>query len=419
MLFAAIIDAGLIPFFIFTAMVSRTQYTEPSDTNGRWGTLFGDEVRTHKIVFANFLLSVVNGGFHLISLITSVYLTMIFRKISRLPPDMNPLEDNLTSRHKRNKSSLSVAPVEAGRKRDSHLSAPLIDPSRTVPFMHTRTESSSPHRRPTSSNRVSRTDLSSPVYQQPQSQRSSRVGINRSPNRSPSQSPTKHASMYADSRPPSTRPASTHPPSIRPQSAHPSISSSNWFAYPSPSPSPDHTSPVQHPPELEHLRIPNQSPQFLHSDRITPRPLEMNPPTPCQSSFSRPRTLTPTTNNERGSPYIEEDSGFAYLHEHSRPSSTITLNENYPPIPNAKPKHSPRPSVNQRDSFGTTGGKARFYGDLYGSVGVNGGERQGQTRVVSSGHDAGMTGVGGILRGREVSGKVVEEGRGMGMGMAF
>ncbi|KAL9117109.1 MAG: hypothetical protein Q9187_006357 [Circinaria calcarea] len=402
--------------------MSHTQYTKPVDTEGRWRTVFGNDPDNQKIIFSTFLFSVVNGSFHLISLVLSIYLAMIFRKISKLPPDMNPLEDNLTSRHKRNKSSLSVGPMEAGKNRDSHLSAPLMDPSRTVPFMHTRTESytsiSSPTRRPASNHRVSRTDLPSPVYQQPPSQRSSRANISRSPH----QSPTKHTSMYADSRPPSTRPVSTRSPSTRPQSAHPSISSGNWFAYPSPSPSPDHTLPVQHPPELEHLRIPTYSPQFLNSDRLTPRPLEMNPPTPCQSSFSRPRTLTPATGNERKgqTPYIEEDSGFAYLHEHSRPSSTVTFNENNIQAQNQKPKHSPRPSVNQRDSFGTAGGKARFYGDLYGSVGVQGGQSQGQARVVSSGHDAGMRGnLRGNLRGREVSGKMVEEGRGEGMGMAF
>ncbi|KAL8825879.1 MAG: hypothetical protein Q9170_007619 [Blastenia crenularia] len=147
MIFAAILDAGVIPFLVLTAIMARDQYVEPSDTPGHWASLFMFDTATTKIIETTYLVSVVNGTLHLLSLIISIYLAIIFRKISNLPPDMNPLEDNLTSRHKRNKSELldnrtSQTSTAASSKRDSRVSEPLILPVRSVPFMHTRTESS-------------------------------------------------------------------------------------------------------------------------------------------------------------------------------------------------------------------------------------------------------------------------------------
>lgn len=50
------------------------------------------------------------GGMHFLSLCISLWLALKFRQIVRMPPDCNPLEDNLTSRqHKRNKSSVATA----------------------------------------------------------------------------------------------------------------------------------------------------------------------------------------------------------------------------------------------------------------------------------------------------------------------
>lgn len=397
MLFAAIFDAGLIPFFVFAALISRTEYTEPADTTGRWKTLFNEEAADYKILYSTFLISVVNGGIHLVSLLISIYLGVVFRKISRLPPDMNPLEDSLTSRHKRNKSSLldnrmsQATTATSSTNRESRVEDPLISPVRTVPFMQTRNNShtnisSLPH--PDFSPRDSRPDISAPLYNQESSHRSSRTKIQDYPsNQAPStrnsrtyfpnliqahqpttqptvpnltRSPTKSSSIYS---------SSTTTATARPPSTVPSLPDSNWITHPSPSPSP---SP---PRELNYLRNkPNYQPLLQTSsfeyapndENFPPRPLEMNPPTPPFERQERrvrdnQRALTPGTGNMG--------------------------QKNWGP--------------------GMVGiGKARAWGGMGGAG-----------RVVSrSGvevRDGGILPSGGV-RAREVSGKVMEEGRGIG-----
>ncbi|KAL9023994.1 MAG: hypothetical protein Q9196_006836, partial [Gyalolechia fulgens] len=342
MIFAAILDAGVIPFLVLTAIMAHDQYLEPTDTPGHWASLLMYTTATTKIIETTYLVSVVNATLHLISLSISIYLAVLFRKISSLPPDMNPLEDNLTSRHKRNKSEIpdsraSQASTAINSKRDSRVEEPLISPVRSVPFMHTRNESSVnlntvPH--PHLSPRASRTNISARLYDQPLSHRSSRTNTrqstsySQSPSRQVSQtnlkprplstnhyryadpvsppdgptllrSPTKSSSVYTDdiaSRPTSTRPTSTRPPSTHPFSTAPSLppppsectetksdDDSNWMTHPSPSPSP--------PVEFKHLRNSNpyqplpQSSPYENIENRTPKPLEMNPPTPVNAHF--------------------------------------------------------------------------------------------------------------------------------------
>ncbi|MCJ1404282.1 hypothetical protein MMC11_007507, partial [Xylographa trunciseda] len=370
MLFAAIVDAGLIPFFVFTGMMARAQYTEPSDTTGHWGTLFGDDSATFKIIYSAFLLSVVGGGLLLVSLCISIYLAVMFRKIAKLPPDMNPLEDNLTSRHKRNKSSISAPLIEVTNQ-EKHLSAPLMDSPRAVPFLHTRTDSSdsrAPHRRPGNSNRSSNVDLS--TYEQPSSNRSSRANLS-VPNGFPAQQvsettyqqPVSNRSSRTNfSRPiePTPQPTThntraTHrSPNYLLSSSSSSSSSttSNWTTHPSPTPSPPRST---YPPELQHLRPAHQTPptpipcaqkpnRYANFANMTPRPLEMNPPTPPIASGAR--ALQPTSGNNA-------------THDH-------------------QPQHGQRPRHHGRgDSFGVVGDKARYYGALHaagkkGRVGSSG-----------------------------------------------
>lgn len=47
------------------------------------------------------LASVVSAGLHAVTVLIGGYLIYMFRKIAELPPDMNPLEDNLTRRTKK------------------------------------------------------------------------------------------------------------------------------------------------------------------------------------------------------------------------------------------------------------------------------------------------------------------------------
>jgi hypothetical protein len=143
MVFAAMTDTGLIPFLFFSALMAHGDYT--SNAYG-WGTLFATSSASYKIIYAFYLISVVVGSLTFVSLVLGVYLAILFRKIAQLPPDMNPLEPNLTARpHKRNKSELtdkhmssSTASLTNRMSRTSDSSAPA---SRRVPFMHTRTDS--------------------------------------------------------------------------------------------------------------------------------------------------------------------------------------------------------------------------------------------------------------------------------------
>ena len=504
MLFAAMVDAGLIPFLVFTALISHTQSIEPVNAPDHWSTLFGNDQATVNIVYGTFITSVVTGTFHLVSLAISIYLGVIFRKISRLPPDMNPLEDNLTSRHKRNKSSLldnrmSQTSTSTDRVRESKAEDPLMDIP-TVPFMHTRNDSysnitnvshpnasarasrtnlstrfynqppahrsthteiegpfydlplsqrstqtkihsenndqsrsryechsnttSSPHLN--TSNKVSLADLATPFYDQSPAHRSPHTEIKgpfydqqsalnrssrtmfpvlsqgespakhtnqptviRSPTKSSSiysnttnhtnqtdqptitRSPTKSSSIYSAST--ITTLAMSRPASTRPRSTAPSLPDSNWITHPSPSPSP--------PRELKHL-LNKQSYQPL--SQISPfeyttnnenyRPLEMNPPTPPLNQQKRrggarveQRALTPGTGN------LGQGGGWAP---------------------------------------GIVGmGKAKAWGGM-GTSGPAG--TGGVGRVISrSGVEVQERGIlpSGGIRAREVSGKVMEEGR--------
>ena len=145
MLFAVTLDAGLLPFLGFSAVMARNEYT--SSMYG-WGTLFGDAKTTWYIKYSFFLLCVIEAGLLLVGMFIGIYLAVLFRKIDKLPPDMNPLEPNLTARpHKRNKSELTLVDKHMSQtslvseNRLSNTADPVIIPGRRVPFMHTRTDS--------------------------------------------------------------------------------------------------------------------------------------------------------------------------------------------------------------------------------------------------------------------------------------
>ena len=84
------------------------------------------------------LTSIVSVGLHAVSVFIGGYLIYMFRKIADLPPDMNPLEDNLTSRskpaksskHKYKNSDMSTLIGEGNDKRLSEISA--RDSNRTL-----------------------------------------------------------------------------------------------------------------------------------------------------------------------------------------------------------------------------------------------------------------------------------------------
>lgn len=137
---------------------------------GRWRTMFPTDEETNKVLTTIWLTAVTVAGLHLASLFLDLYLLIVFRKISKLPPDMNPLEDNLTSRrknkHKHKNSSMSaLTPLTGDNEKrfskqstvaserfsqnDPLLSRDIPSPNKNqVAFIHTRTNSDmtySPH----------------------------------------------------------------------------------------------------------------------------------------------------------------------------------------------------------------------------------------------------------------------------------
>ncbi|KAJ5604401.1 hypothetical protein N7510_009555 [Penicillium lagena] len=138
-LFASTLDAGLIPFYIFTAFMAHGEWTEKAYN---WGTLFQNASFTVKFAEVMFICSAANAGLHSISFTLSIFLAVIFRKIAHLPPDMNPLEDNLTARPRKKRIRDEMDEKHMSQSTlNSTVEDPLIDPPRTIPFMHTRGQS--------------------------------------------------------------------------------------------------------------------------------------------------------------------------------------------------------------------------------------------------------------------------------------
>ncbi|EOD43603.1 hypothetical protein UCRNP2_9684 [Neofusicoccum parvum UCRNP2] len=141
--FAVVIDTGLIPFYVFTALLANSNRQEAPGTEGRWRTVFTTDDATDKILLTTWLTSVTTGGLHLISIGLGLYLILVFRKIARLPADLNPLEDNLTSRrstrHKHKTSSLSDITL-APEKRFSDMSGSTVVSSPTRSMSPTKLE---------------------------------------------------------------------------------------------------------------------------------------------------------------------------------------------------------------------------------------------------------------------------------------
>ncbi|KAK3398515.1 hypothetical protein B0T20DRAFT_411338 [Sordaria brevicollis] len=127
-------------------------YTTRKD-GSTWGTLLPDKSVLQYFIPAVQYGLIGAGGLHVISIGISVFLAIQFWRICKMPPDMNPLEDNLTSRaHKRNKSSVVSISTYAdddnrpGTMAGSHRDFSIHDVGdlprpRAVPFMHTRQSS--------------------------------------------------------------------------------------------------------------------------------------------------------------------------------------------------------------------------------------------------------------------------------------
>lgn len=160
-----------MPLYAFGALSVRTK-------SEVWVTRLSDQALMDTFKPVLFYTFVAAGGLHLISLSIAGWLGFMFRKISLMPPDMNPLESHLTARpkHKRNKSSVMTASTMDSDNRMSMSPSARreslvpqqgvhdgIEAPRTIPFSHTRNGSST-----TVGTRDSRTRFPpSPQHQRP------------------------------------------------------------------------------------------------------------------------------------------------------------------------------------------------------------------------------------------------------------
>ncbi|KAL9057538.1 MAG: hypothetical protein Q9162_002270 [Coniocarpon cinnabarinum] len=150
--FATLIDIAIIPFYVFIALTDRWNVSQPVDNKNRWRSLLKSPDAANSLIAYTWIIALVVGGLHVVTASLSVYLAIIFRKIAKLPPDLNPLEDNLTSRRKskhKYKSSDMSDVSELRSKHDSGISLPWEDEKRPLSFLSTRNESTgqlySPH----------------------------------------------------------------------------------------------------------------------------------------------------------------------------------------------------------------------------------------------------------------------------------
>ncbi|KAF2639468.1 hypothetical protein P280DRAFT_37974 [Massarina eburnea CBS 473.64] len=348
--FALVTDAGFIPFYVFTALLSKRNLDEEAGTVGRWRTFFPTDEETAKILLSEWLIAVTIAALHLVSLFLDIWLVLVFRKIARLPPDMNPLEDNLTSRrktkHKYKDSSTSAITALAqddkrfsaqttstvAYNRDSQ-AAPLMSdgniPSpdrKQMAFMHTRNDSGmaySPHT--PNSARQSRERFS--MYGQPASNGMSRPDVNnrddlhRRRQEPDEETLAERKSMLAQKAikrsskqnsfvtsstkqdfytPPAT--ANGEEQDIGLQNNRESLQTDNWFVFDEPG-EPDE--PERQPTPPRHSVFPSRNQGYntvaTYDDASDyeatspglPQPLHMNPPTPPPSKVFREVQDTP------------------------------------------------------------------------------------------------------------------------------
>ncbi|KAI1344574.1 hypothetical protein F5Y15DRAFT_366988 [Xylariaceae sp. FL0016] len=168
-LFAGFTDLAILPLYAFGAISVINHGAE-------WSIVLADKDLAEILIRAEYYGLFSAGACHVFSLVVSVWLGLQFRRIANMPPDMNPLEGNLTSRvkHQRNKSSVASGFTTMSSS-TKHLSdsmesrrqsgVPNDDLSRppSIPFMATR--SGSPRSSYASSKNDSGVDLPSRQYQ--------------------------------------------------------------------------------------------------------------------------------------------------------------------------------------------------------------------------------------------------------------
>ncbi|RDW92026.1 hypothetical protein BP5796_01420 [Coleophoma crateriformis] len=425
MLFASFFDVTIAPFYAFSAFVAKQR-------SAAWTTLLTDQTLMPTFRIVVFFLPVVSGGLHLISLGISLYLAVTFRNITMLPPDMNPLEDHLTSRpHKRNKSSVSTYANTENRssiiiedKRRSATAYEDLGRPPTIPFLHTRslsTDSVGSCQSTPPGSRGSQVDLQPRQYQAggSKSARSSMVVDPKKPNNEATYPLYSEAPVSDTASQRTTRPAPNFSlPALSNRGSYSDISS------PETSPRRLYHEPLSKMPTKEawytsdiprRTPSPKKSYQAIRQDPSTddlshPNPLHENPP-----GSRLPRTMQIKYQAHQESPLQEISNN------RSPSSSDIASISNYSQdgIDDARSTASTRRQGSNKSDRSV---QKKYYGELKHTSAQTpilvGAKRNNGGRQVSSSVDISSniySNEKGSFR-RDVSGKIAEEGRAESMG---
>jgi hypothetical protein len=195
-LFATIVDAGATGLYVYGVLAVHADA-------GSWTTRLANQSLAGVFVQAVYYTLIAVAGLHAASTCLSLWLAWAFRKISLMPPDMNPLEDHLTARpmHKRKKSSVTTfsstesqqrysTPMDSQRR--SQMSQDSLPANIRVPFMHTRANSAV-----SVGTVASRGDLPSRHYQIPAAN-ISRYSVASAESKRASRPPTSYRNSYAE-----------------------------------------------------------------------------------------------------------------------------------------------------------------------------------------------------------------------------
>jgi hypothetical protein len=439
--FSAISDLCVLPLYAYGAYTTRNKGEE-------WKTTDMANTDIMKYMVPSVYWGLIGaGGLHVLSLAVSLFLGVMFRRISTMPPDMNPLEPNLTSRmHKRNKSSLAtISTYSDGEKRDSQLYDEHSRPP-SVPFMHTRQGSES-----SLNSQDSRMNLPSRQYQVAHSNRSSagpqnlkRMSAPPTANRASyleitlgetGASPSRPTSLYSTAEDRGALSGSSVPGTQTTQ-PRPAKFTETWYASESlinrtqqrnrAANRAGGSSPQRAGTRYESLRHnldATDSEDENDNDNYNYRPSEnTHHPNPLRSHPTAPTTTTTTPSAPATAPRRPR-TPFSRLR--ASVLSEISLNDR---------RVSGSQDITDSYGGGGRGGKNRvssiqaddaFYSKPYGElkaatppimVGPSSPSNGNSGRVVSSGNDFDYDlGQMGGSRRRDVSGKIVEEGRSRGM----
>jgi hypothetical protein len=401
-------------------------------TPDRWTSLFTNQHTTDLLIWVTYVGGIVLSALHFLSIGLDLYLVIMFRRIASLPPDMNPLEDNLTRRaskkHKHKNSELSSTSSEtlAEKKLGYYSGGSFVSDDwsrpgtksamsgRTMPFGQSRVDSSqtfSPHN--PESARLSRQQYDSkPSRPDSKAGRTSRQESPTRQSRPTTRGPTKQGSFYEniDDEPaqpdhldsflahgvinhehfvhPGMQKSSTPKRQTSPAQQK-GLLSDNWYVLDNES-EVDMGSPQRQrgPSPAAYAKVPirDRHDSFDPQPNFDPQPLGMNPPTPVNAPGSGKTTPTEPHRVERHlhqqhaqQPHHHNNSKYSpaasHPHEHDDiDDRTLTMKSDHSTIQASSIYSEDAPTIRVSRMISPGVPKGKYYGDLAAAtIGVRGG----------------------------------------------